>query len=45
MTNFINIGADVPKNVNDIFANLTTTLSNLTEKFRQSSYKNNKEEL
>lgn len=45
MTNFINIGAGVPKNVNDIFANLTTTLSNLTEKLRQLSYKNNKEEL
>ena len=45
MTNFINIGAGAPKNVNDIFANLTTTLSNLTEKLRQLSYKNNKEEL
>lgn len=45
MTNFINVGAEVPKNVNDIFANLTTTLSNLTKKFRQSNYKNNKEEL
>lgn len=45
MTNFINVGLEVPKNVNDIFANLTTTLSNLTEKLRQLSYKNNKEEL